>query len=357
MPELDDPYDYNLQNVRREIDDKWAEQQEAASRDQQANGMRGLGAGSWTSQLNRFNAGKRDEYMRALESANNLRRQDVVSNLAMRQQAFGEASSYANLSRLQKERQEDISMRQKEQEEGKRRFDAQHQLAQAGQEQQARQFGAQHGLQQEQLRLQGQGQAFSQGMQEKQFERQKKLDDASLRNAAIARQIARRQQNVQNAYEERRITLDEFKTRSRANLDQFEASTKAHDLKAQIEALKGAITKTADPTGIMDQIQTLLGGVAGTAGSMIGAGQGQQAIGADFFKGLNASQQAALGAELSKYMDTRKMANDAKTMGEALARQKALQEAAQKANSKGMLAGILSKLGIAGAGLLGGGGK
>ena len=321
MAELNDPYDYNLKNIQSDIEQKWDDQQEDELRKRQQNGVVGLGGGSWTSRINRFNANKRDEYMKALEAANNQRRQDTQQSLAQRQQAFSEASNYANLARLEKERTENMEARKRQEEEQKR------------------QFGMQHELAQQQAQEQKSARLSAEGLAKEKFAYQKQRDTVADRDAAILRNVQLRQQNINRRFEARRLSMEEYKAQTRANLEMIEAQTKNLQLKQEASQLAKS---GANPDEVMQQLQSMMGQMQGTGRDMNNAGLAQQNIGMNLYNSLTASQQQAYQRELSKYMDYNHMAARAKEIGEQRAYQEELSKAADKAAKEGALGNIIS---------------
>jgi hypothetical protein len=321
MAELNDPYDYNLENVRSEIENKWDEQQEEELRKRKQNGVVGLGGGSWTSRINRFNANKRDEYMKALEAANNQRRQDTQQSLAQRQQAFSEASNYANLARLEKERTETMEARKRQEEEQKRQFEMRHELAQKqAEEQKAARVSAE-------------------GFAKEKFGYQKSRDEAADRDAAIVRNAQLRQQAINRKFEQQRLSLDRYRTETDANLRMIEAQASNQNLRQQAQQI---MQEGKNPDDVMQQLQSMMGQMQGTGQTMNDAGLAQQGLGMNFYNSLNATQQQAYQRELAKYMDWNHMAARTKEIGVQRAYEEEQRKAAEKAARDGAFVNMLT---------------
>ncbi|MDR1433652.1 hypothetical protein [Candidatus Endomicrobiellum devescovinae] len=331
MLEVNDPYDYNLQNIRSEIKNKWDDQQEDELRKRQQNGVVGLGGGSWTSRINRFNANKRDEYMKALEAANNQRRQDTQQSLAQRQQAFSEASNYSNLARLEKERTENMEARKRQEEEQKR------------------QLGMQHELSQQQAQEQKSARLSAEGLAKEKFAYQKQRDTVADKDAAILRNVQLRQQSINRRFEARRLSMQEYQQQTRANLEMIEAQTRNLQLKQEASQLAKS---GADPDTMMQQLQGMMGQMQGTGRDMNNAGLAQQNAGMSLYNSLNATQQQEYQRELARYMDYNHMAQRAKEIGEQRAYQEEMQRAADKAAKSGAFASIITNVIGTGAQLL-----
>jgi hypothetical protein len=318
--ENNDPYDYNLGNVRSEIESKWRQQQDDEIKQREQNGVVGIGGGSWTSDINRFNAAKRDEYMKALETANNMRRADTQQSLAQRQQAFSEASNYANLARLEKERTENLEARKRQEEEQKRQFEAQHGLAQqAAQEQKSSRLAAE-------------------GFAKEKFAYQKQRDEIADKEAAIVRNVQLKQMAINKKFEAQRLSQEEFRLQTDANMRQIEAATANQKLKQQAQAA----AQSKNPDEVMAQLQGMIAGTQSTSRDMNAAGLQQQHIGMSLFNSLNAAQQQKYQQELSKYMDYNHMAQRTKEIGEQRAYAEEMRKAAEKAAKDGQLANIIT---------------
>jgi hypothetical protein len=410
MPNYEDPYDYNLGNIQQDIENKWNEQQEDNIRRRELSGVTNIGRGSWTSNINRFNNSKRDEYMKALESANNLKRGDEQMSLAQRQQAFSEASNYAQLARAEKERKENEAFRQQQAAEARRQFETSHEFnlrkleeererfekqyglserqfdestkhAARLLEEQRERFGKQHGLSERQfetsrdfnlkkleeererfgkqhglarkqfkesvaqsarlLEEQREARKFREGMETEKFGYQKGRDIVSDKDRALLRNMQLRQAKLQRDLENRRITNEEYKARSQANLDMANAQIKSLYLQQEMQKSRRDIGKELGSDAARAALQGMIGQRGTTAKDMTAAGQMGQQQALNYYNSLSANQQKDLQQYLLPYFNNQEYQRKVRLIGEEAAKEEEMRAAAQKAAEQNALAQIV----------------
>jgi hypothetical protein len=352
MPNYEDPYDYNLGNIQQDIENKWNEQQEDNIRRRELSGVTNIGRGSWTSNINRFNNSKRDEYMKALESANNLKRGDEQMSLAQRQQAFSEASNYAQLARAEKERKENEAFRQQQAAEAKRQFETSHEFNLRKLEEERERFEKQHGLSERQfeesaqqaarlLEEQRQARGFREGMETEKFGYQKGRDIVSDKDRALLRNMQLRQAKLQRDLENRRITNEEYKARSQANLDMANAQIKSLYLQQEMQKSRRDIGKELGSDAARAALQGMIGQRGTTAKDMTAAGQMGQQQALNYYNSLSANQQKDLQQYLLPYFNNQEYQRKVRLIGEEAAKEEEMRAAAQKAAEQNALAQIV----------------
>lgn len=351
----DNIYDYNLANLRQEIEDRWNSQMQAGRQAENMNGIR-IGMGSWTSPINKSNIYRRPEYMQALENATGLARQDRQQALQERREAFEEASNYANAARLEKERQDAIAererqmqfMRDKEAEE-RRRFEKQHRAQQE-------QFGLTHGLSQRTLEEQVEQNKRQMAFQKEQFEEQKRQKEIELHETRIARNIAMRQAMLQHQLKTRRISWEIYKQQTELNMKHLEAQG-LYVRPKDVEQVEKA--KTSEE--VMETLVNLIREGQNRAKDMNQSGVAQQGLGAQLYGGSVAGATNLAGQSSQEGQNrAAEAANQGRfeaQMSQAERQAAKADEAQRRAQRAEMFSTVLQTGATLGSAALGGGGK
>jgi hypothetical protein len=274
-----DPYEYGLMNLRQEIDRKYDEQQDDERRRRELNGVVGIGSGSATSSINRFNAAKRQEYMAALDAAQKQRREDTGLALQQRSQAFNEASalgqmgiSNKNLNRLEKERTDTQAERD-------------------------RRFGFDVDTQNENLRrLEDERKDTKQYRAEEMALRRETFEDTK-RQSALQHNVALRQMAINKDLANKKISLAEYRTRTEANLKVLQNQSGMLSLSDQVNQIQKMATEP--PEQQLGSLLNFIGMQGNQAAALNSSGQAQQGVGTSLYNAAS-GVGANIGATISQ---------------------------------------------------------